>query len=684
MANSDVWINGERLGHRPNGSMSFRYELTGKLRFGSGSFNVLSVRCDSASQPASRWYPGAGIYRHVRLIVTDDVHVEEWGTYVTTPSVTDSVAKVKIQTEVVNQSSLAQPTSLAITLVSPDGNPVQTVLTSVKTIAAGATTAFEQEIEVPRPERWDLTHPALYKARVIVRKNGAAVDEDVVPFGIREFHFAPETGFWLNGKNMKVLGVCLHEDGGAFGAAIPVQVWERRLQQLRAIGVNAIRTAHNPPSPDFLALCDRMGFLVMGELFDCWTVGKNPYDYHLYFQEWYKRDTRDAVRRDRNHPSIILWSAGNEIHDTPKAELAHEILSSLVQIFHENDPSRPVTQALFRPNVSHDYDNGLADLLDVVGQNYREKEILAAHQQKPSRKIIGTENTHDLQQWVAMRDNPPYAGQFIWTGVDYLGEAGKWPAISREFGLLDRAGFPHAQGLERESWWSQAPVVHITRRVAPHVLAPTDPGYEPVPQKLPHETVFADWTPENLNAHDENVEVYSNAPEVELFLNGKSLGIQAIHGDASPRTWKVPFEAGALKAVARNQGKEVATEELRTAGKPDHLILSAERKSVGYSWDEVLYVTATVVDAQGVVVPAAKDLVKFEATGAGSIAAVDNGDIASHEPFQASQRSAYRGRCIAVLKANSPKGKIELTASAAGLTPASLSLEATEPKTSAK
>ena len=213
------------------------------------------------------------------------------------------------------------------------------------------------------------------------------------PIGIREFHFSPDTGFWLNGRNLKIKGVAIHADGGAFGIAVPTAIWERRLIALRALGVNAIRTAHNPPSPEFLDLCDRMGFLVMDEMFDCWTVGKNPYDYHLYFDQWSSIDTRDTVRRDRNHPSIILWSAGNEIHDTPHAELAHGILARLISVFHENDPSRPVTQALFRPNVSHDYDNGLADMLDVVGQNYRENEILAAHDQKPSRSIIGTENT---------------------------------------------------------------------------------------------------------------------------------------------------------------------------------------------------------------------------------------------------------------------------------------------------
>ena len=332
--------------------------------------------------------------------------------------------------------------------------------------------------------------------------------------------------------------------------------------------MNAIRTAHNPPAPEFLDLCDRMGFLVMDEMFDCWTVAKNPYDYHLYFNEWSKMDERDTILRDRNHPSIILYSVGNEIHDTPKAELAKGILEGLVAVAHEADPTRPVTQALFRPNVSHDYDDGLADLLDVIGQNYRENEILAAHAQNPSRKIIGTENQHSRAAWLALRDNPPYAGQFLWSGIDYLGESRRWPVVAAGSGLLDRTGAPKPMAFERQSWWSDKPMVFITRRVAPNALRPTDPGYEPAAQDVLRrpQVLFADWTPKNLQPHEETVEVYSNCKEVELFLNGKSLGVKPLNADASPRMWKVAFAPGTLKAVARNNGKVVATDELRTAG----------------------------------------------------------------------------------------------------------------------
>jgi beta-galactosidase len=503
------------------------------------------------------------------------------------------------------------------------------------------------------------------------------VDDETLTFGIRDAHFEADTGFWLNGKNFKLKGVCLHHDGSAFGAAVPLRAWERRLEILRHLGVNAIRTAHNPPAPEFLDLCDRMGFIVMDELFDVWTVAKNPYDYHLYFREWSNIDARDTVLRDRNHPSVVIYSAGNEIHDTPKPEIAKPILASLVATFHEADPSRPVTQALFRPNVSHDYDNGLADLLDVVGQNYRENEILAAHKQKPTRKILGTENGHDRTMWLPLRDNPPYAGQFLWSGIDYLGESPKWPTVSYNSGLLDRTATPRPIAFQRQSWWSERPMVYVARRVAATPKLPTDPGYDPAQERRP-QVLFSDWTPRNTGPHEENLEVYSNCEEVELFLNGKSLGAKKKPDDDSPRNWKAPFETGTLKAIGRNGGKQGATYDLRTAGAPARIVLTADRTRIAPTWDDVSYVTAMVVDENGVMVPNARDLIAFRLTGPGLIAAVDSADNNSHEPFQATERRAYQGRCFAMLKARAARGKIALTASAPGLAAGSIKIDAVQ------
>ena len=677
MANSDVWVNGFHLGRRPYGYVSFAYELTGHLNFGDDKPNVIAVRADTSAQPASRWYTGAGIYRHVRLVLTDPVHVEHWGTFVTTPQVSNARATVRVESAVVNQSESAREVSLEVALYAPGGRLVATAETEPQRIAPGRVVVFRREIAVRNPRRWDTGDPALYVAGVDVHVGKRTVDSVAVRFGIREFHFDPDTGFWLNGRNFKIKGVCLHHDGGAFGAAVPLRVWERRLRILKGLGVNAVRTAHNPPAPEFLDLCDRLGLLVMDEMFDCWTVGKNPYDYHLYFNDWSLIDTRDTVRRDRNHPSVILYSAGNEIHDTPKADLAKRILSSLVAAFHEEDPTRPVTQALFRPNVSHDYDNGLADLLDVVGQNYRENEILAAHRQRPTRKILGTENTHAREAWLALRDNPPYAGQFLWAGIDYLGESPGWPVIGFNFGLLDRTGTPRPLAFQRQSWWGEKPMVYAARRVAPTPRAPTDPGYG---QDRRPQVLYSDWTPRSREPHEESVEVYSNCERVELFLNGRSLGSQSRPADERPRNWKVTFEPGALKAVGTNKGKVAATYELRTAGKPARVLLTADLDRLSPAWDDVAYVAAAVVDASGVVIPDAADLITFKVSGPGRVVAVDSGDNSSHEPFQATERRAFQGRCFAVLRADAPTGRINVTASAEGLAPGSLSIAAAPPK----
>jgi beta-galactosidase len=665
MANSDVWINGFHLGHRPYGYVSFSYELTKHLELGKD--NVIAVRTDTSQQPASRWYTGAGIYRHVRLVTTHPVHIPQWGTFVSTPEVSRTGAVVRVSGEITNQGKSQEECSLQTTLLDPRGKVLQTTYSHINTIYPGKTLTFQTGLTVKNPLRWDLHNPVLYKVIVRARIRGnIPVDNETVSFGIREFHFDPPTGFWLNGNNFKIKGACLHHDGGAFGAAVPLAVWEHRLRELRKLGVNAIRTAHNPPAPEFLDLTDRMGFIVMDELFDQWTVAKNPYDYHLYFKEWSNVDVRDTVRRDRNHPSVIIYSAGNEIHDTPKAELAKNILRELIDEFHRNDPTRPVTQALFRPNVSHDYDNGLADMLDVVGQNYREQEILAAFRQKPTRKILGTENTHELNQWLAMRDHREYSGQFIWSGVDYLGEGGTYPRMANNSGLLLKTAVPKPIAFQRQSWWSDQPMVYITRRVARTPRQPTDPGYNPLEERRP-QVLFSDWTPRNLQTHEENVEVYSNCEEVELFLNGKSLGKQRRPADDSPRSWKVSFKPGVIEAIGRNGRRIAATYELRTASNPAKIKLTVNKKTLANTWDDVVFVNVSVIDDHGTLVPGADDAISFKVEGAGFVAAVDSADSYSHEPYQAMQRKAFQGMCLALLKANAPRGKIKLTATAQSL-----------------
>jgi beta-galactosidase len=676
MANSDVWINGTHLGQRPNGYVSFRYELTGHLNFGEGKSNVLAVRVNDEDQPASRWYAGAGIYRPVHLIVTNSVHFAPWATFVSTPYVSLERAVVRVQTTLLNQSSAAANAALEISLLDPRGTVVGTVKSAAQKIPAGKSAAFDQQLAIEHPALWDENHPQLYRAKVEAISPNGSLDAETVSFGVRKVYFAADTGFWINGRNLKLKGVCLHDDAGALGTAVPHGTWERRLKLLKQMGVNAIRTSHNPVAPEFLDLCDRLGFFVLDEMFDCWTYAKNPFDYHLDFAQWAQTDVRDTVRRDRNHPSIVIYSAGNEIHDTRDHKLAKKTLTSLLQVFHESDPTRPVTQALFRPNASHDYQNGLADLLDVVGQNYREQELLNAHLEKPTRKIIGTENNHSRVAWLALRDHSEMAGQFLWTGFDYLGESKKWPDFSRPTGIFDRTGYPHVFGLQRESWWSNRPVVHLARRTGKDEPTSIDPGYEHFPKPHSYQPVlYPDWNPANRAAHTEDVEVYSNCAEVELFLNGKSLGAKPLPADASPRTWNVQFAPGSLQAVGRNAGKIVASEELKTAGKPAKILLTTDQSELTPDWNDVAYVTATVVDENGVLVPTAGNLIAFQVQGPGLITAVDNGSINDHDPFQASQRHAFEGRCVAIVKASLPSGKITITARAANLAPATLQME---------
>ncbi len=669
MANSDVWINGFHLGKRPYGYVSFRYELTGHLTFGDNAPNVLAVRVDNSVQPASRWYSGAGIYRHVRLVVSDPVHLDHWGTFVTTPNVSAASATVHVQSRVVNQSNSAQEITVHLTLLDPSGHAVKSVQAN-QSVEAGHLVDFEQDVPVANPDVWDLRHPVLYHLVSQVQKDGATLDDETTSLGIREFHFDAATGFWLNGKNWKLKGVCLHNDAGALGSAVPKSVWEIRLASLKNLGVNAIRTSHNPPAPEFLDVCDRLGLLVMDEMFDCWRSPKRPGDYHLYFDEWSIQDLTDTVRRDRNHPSIILYSAGNEIRDTPQADVAKGILKGLVTAFHQNDPTRPVTQALFRASPSHDYTDGLADMLDVIGENYRASELLDARKANPVRKIVGTEFGHGLKDWIVMRDHPDFSGEFLWTGIDYLGEAHKWPAVGAKDGLLDRTGEPRPLAFQRQSWWDGKPMVCIVR----------DGGNQGTGNQAGEPQKFAlrssDWSPANSSPHEEKVEVYSNCDEVELFLNGTSLGSQQRPADDAPRLWTVTYAPGTLKASARNGGKEVATQVLQTAGLGSKILLETDRNNLAPDWDDICYVRATVVDSNGVRVPSAADEINFSTSGPGVIAAVDSGDLASHEPFQVSQRKAFQGTCVAIVRATAAAGPIAITATAPGLTAGAVTINA--------
>jgi beta-galactosidase len=677
MDRSGVWINGMHVGHRPNGYSSFRYEITPHLKYGEN--NVLSVRADTSAQPASRWYAGGGIYRHVRLITTGDIHVDTHGSFVTTPQLDSKSARVKVESAIINQSTQNRTGYLDVTILDQKGKQVAKTKGAVGNLPAGRVTKLSADTLLKNPVRWDIKNPALHQAVIrVLSDSGEVLDTDTITFGVREMKFEAATGFWLNGKNIKLKGAAIHADGGAFGMAVPLSFYERRLRGLQMLGVNAIRTAHHPFSPEFLDLCDRMGILVMNEAFDMWTVAKNPQDYHLFFTDWSSIDARDFVKRDRNHPSVFIWSIGNEIHDTPYPVVAKSIVARLKNIFHEEDPSRPITQALFRPNTTGDYQNGLADMLDVVGQNYRENELAKAHADNPARKIIGTENSKNRASWLVVRDNPAYAGMFLWTGADYLGEADRagWPFISNPSGLVDRTDVVKPIGWERAAWWSEKPVVKIMRRVTEVIDTselPTMVGVALPQPKGPG--VLADWTPENIGSHIEKVEVVSNTQEVELFLNNKSLGRKAINKDDSARSWDVTFASGTIKAIGYNKGKPVAEDELQTAGKATSVKLIAEQKTITQNFDSIGYVRVEILDDKGVLVPNANVPLTVEISGAGNVVAFDNGDPADYTSFVSTKRKSWNGRALVMVRASDTSGEIKLTVKGESLRSANISLK---------
>ncbi len=659
MANSEVWVNGNSLGKRPSGYMSFRYDLTDHLNFEKSKPNIIAVRADNSVQPASRWYTGAGIYRHVRLIKTNPVHVAYSGIYITTSNISDSKATVQVQTTVENNSTSVQTATIETKLLS--GEKVVATIQSTKQLAAGKQEIVLQKTDVAKPALWNLDNPQQYKAFTTITINKKPVDTTSTFFGIRNARFEAATGFWLNGKNIKVKGVCLHHDGGAVGSAVPLGVWRRRLQLLKGVGTNAIRTSHNAVAPAFLDLCDEMGFLVMDETFDTWNSAKSNAErgYNLYFNDWWERDTHDMVVRDRNHPSIIIYSIGNEIHDNLNDSAGFHKYLMQQNLIHSLDSTRPVTMALFRPNVSKVYDNGLANRMDVVGQNYRENELVAAHEANPARKVIGTENGHTLSAWLPVRDNAYMSGQFLWTGFDYLGE-NDWPKVVNGQGLFDRTGGARNIAYQRKSWWSSDPVVYVMRKS----------------DNAGAGEWISDWSPTDIDTYDQaNIQVYSNCDEVELFLNGKSVGIMPRPADdASPRMLSINFQKGTLKAVAKNGGKVVAEQELKTAGPPAKIVLTADKPNIANNWDDVVFVTATITDENGIPCLNTDNKITFTSTEPGKIMAVDNGDLSSHESYQSNHRLAYKGSCIAILKATGNSGTIHITAAAEGLQPGTINL----------
>jgi beta-galactosidase len=715
MSGSEVWLNGHSIGGWPYGYTSFEIDLSPFLNFGGE--NVLAIRLNTPPD-ASRWYPGAGIYRNVWLVKTSPTHITYPGTFVTTPKVDAFAAEVQIAVNVVNEADIPAAVSLkneiyALTSDGKKGKFVASTTTDELNLAAHTTTNSTAQITVPRPKLWSITKPQRYVVITSIAHDGNLLDRYETPFGIRTIEFTVNNGFLLNGQRLQIQGVCLHDDLGPLGMALNLRARERQLQLLQATGCNAVRTTHNPPSPELLDLCDRMGFVVMCEAFDAWAEAKRPGDYHVWFADWHEKDLRAFIRRDRNHPSVVMWSIGNEVYEQRDTN-GWKLAKQLADLVHQEDRTRPVTMALHTVESST---NGFQNVVDVFGYNYKPTEYAAFRTNNPNVPLIGSETTScvssrgefffpvsndrksgraDFQtssydvaapSWAYMPDvefkgqdqNPFVAGEFVWTGFDYLGEPtpydrdstnrllftdpavqAKWDAVLKNggkievpsrasyFGLFDLCGFEKDRAyLYQSRWLPNVPMAH---------LAPQNWNWPDRVGKV---------TP---------VQVYTSGDAAELFLNGKSLGVKKKGPFEYRLRWDdVVYEPGTLKVVATKNGKKWAADIVKTTGPAANLALKADRSSIRPDGKDLSFVTLTVEDKNGLMVPRAMNKIRFSIAGPGEIIATGNGDATSHASFQSTEPNAFNGLCLAIIRAKpGDPGKITLKAESDNLTTATL------------
>jgi len=691
--NSEVWINGHYLGKRPNGYVSFQYELS-KYVNKTGP-NTLAVKVDHTKFADSRWYPGSGIYRNVYLIVKNPVYIPTWGIAFSTPEVTATKVSADLKVNVSNTSS--QPATIVVKSVLTDmkGKMAATASQSLKLAASKAGTA-QLSFAVLQPKLWSVDDPSLYQLKVSLVVNGKTVDQQQQQVGLREIRYTADEGFFLNGRNMKMKGVCIHHDAGALGAAVPAEVWAWRLRKLKAAGVNAIRMSHYPHQDYLYNLCDQMGFLVMDEAFDEWEHGKNKWvagwnkgkptrdGYHEYFKEWAERDLRDVVLRNRNHPSIVMWSIGNEI-DYPNDPYSHEVLNTgrnpqiygrgfsatsppasemgpiarrLVKVVKDNDTTRPVTAALAGVVMSNltDYPG----LLDLVGYNYQEYRYAEDHQQYPKRIIYGSENGKGRKEWLAVDSNKYIFGQFLWTGFDFVGEAHGWPVRSSAAGLLDMAGFPKNDFYLRQALWTEKPMAYLMASSKTEEEDEIKFVWNSVPS----------W---NWKEGDKlKVLGLTNTEEAELFLNGTSLGRKKAGNNQPALFWNVGYQPGKLVMKGYNKGEEVVAYVVATSGEATQITAALEQDNSALDGQEVAMIEISLKDKDGNPVYAADHAVEVKIEGAAKLLGLESGDLASHESYQSNVRKAHHGKLLAYVRKNGKSGKVQVTFSSAGLASATV------------
>ncbi|AWB67300.1 glycoside hydrolase family 2 [Saccharobesus litoralis] len=726
--NSDVWINGHHVAERPYGYSSFSAELTPYLLF-DGQPNVVSVRVNRTSYADSRWYTGSGIYRNVRLVKADKIYIPQWGIQVSTPNIYDDLAKVKVQTTINAQAHQGQEAKLHIEIFDEQN---QRVAQQTAYVDLAHQTNVVTEVEVRDPQLWALESPTLYHAKVSIYKNDGffssykLIGDDKTRFGIRTIKFDANKGFLLNGKQTKIKGVNLHHDAGAVGVAVTKEMWRYRLNKLKSVGVNAIRMSHNPHSPELMELCDEMGFLVNAEIFDDWDrtkkkskirLGDNAVSgdagrsYDEYFKQWAERDAKDAVRRDFNHPSVIMWSIGNEIEWTypyyPKSATHAEdgtdyyteapdytperirknlkkhnpdsidnlpIVSNMLRGFvKEIDTTRPVTAGLVQPSVG--FTSGYTDTLDVVGFNYRAPEYEVAHKTNPDAIIYGSENWGAWREWRDVKDKDYVAGIFIWTGFAYKGESGPLPKMGLEISLFDFLGNKTPRGHFFETIWRSEPKIYLGTTAASQSefsYSETD-GWTFTARKYPKGV----WAPiRNWEWYDIEekwkyadgesivVQSYTNTEEAELFLNGQSLGRKSLKAFDEDRVikWLVPYQAGELKVVGYNQGKAVTEDMINTHGQLASIDLVADKPEMQADSYDAIQLHVTLLDAKGNRLFDDEQKVEFEVTGSFGQTFVDNGSEFNVGDVLADSVTSHKGRAGILIQSSTQAGDIRVVA----------------------
>ncbi|MBS4219131.1 DUF4982 domain-containing protein [Bacillus sp. FJAT-49711] len=686
--NSEVWVNEHYLGKRPYGYSSFHYDLTPYLHFDKKE-NVIAVKVDHSDFADSRWYTGSGIYRNVFIQQTDKVYIQPYGIFVTTPNITNAEAEVVIQTNVKNEHCNEANIIIEHSINDAAGKKI-IAGSSMETIQANDEQNFSHSVFLEQPNLWAPDHPYLYNVETKVIKDGKVIDFEVTPLGIRHFHFDADTGFYLNGKNIKMKGVCIHHDAGCLGAAVPEKVWHRRLQLLKEAGVNAIRMSHNPPAPELLDMCDAYGFLVQDEAFDEWEYPKNKWvegwnkgepsldGYAADFTEWAEIDLRDMVIRDRNHPSIIFWSIGNEIDypndpyshpvlkgrykaGKPKAKGMGDIAKRLANVVKQFDPTRPVTAALASAVMSNETE--FPDALDVVGYNYQEFLYHEDHKKYNKRVIYGSENGRHHDAWFAVENNDFISGQFIWTGIDHLGEARGWPIRHATPGMLDLAGFKKPLYYFKQSQWSHKDMVHIGITSIKN----------PVQINWDHEVV-CQW--KGNEGDTVRVACCTNCPEVDLLLNGESVGVKKrIDFPGGTIYWDIPYSHGTLKAMGKRKGTICCTHELKTAGVPIKIQLHSDVPAIKPNKQEVAHVEVNILDQDNYLVYDADNEIHVAINGPGEIIGIECSNPKSHQDYQAKYRKAFNGKLLIYIKATDQPGIIHLEASSLNLESSSIEIE---------